>query len=86
MKKIKNLVLVTFILGMSLLIMNRYTYLNNQNWNDLTPEEQKKVRQTFNDVIKDLEAMYPEGYVENKFTDFILDKLDKVEQEIEKEN
>ncbi len=86
MKKIKNLVLVTFILGMSLLIMNRYTYLNNQNWNDLTPEEQKKVRQTFNDVRKDLEAMYPEGYVENKFTDFILDKLDKVEQEIEKEN
>ncbi len=86
MKKIKNLLLISFILGVSLLIMNGCTDSNNRNWNDLTPEEQEEVRQTFNNVRKDLETMYPEGYVENKFTEFILDKLDKFEQEIEKEN
>lgn len=86
MKKIKNLILVTLISGMSLLIMSGCAYANNQNWNDLTPEEQEKVRQTFNDVKKDLETMDIEGCVQDTFTDSLFDTLNKVEQKIEKEN
>lgn len=74
MKKIKNTVVITFLLGMSLLSISGCTNSHNQGWNDLTPAEQEEVRQTLkqtaDDVKEELENMNTEEDTEN--TAFIV--------------
>lgn len=82
MKRIvQKLFLVILLIGMIAMTMSGCAYVNNKNWDDLTPGEQEEVRQNFEEVREELEEDFPSDSVEGKFTSYILDK---VEQAIEK--
>lgn len=78
-ERIKKLLPVTLLLIMTAMTMNGCAYVNNKSWDDMTPEEQEEVRQTFEEEREELE----EDFSDDIFAQFILDK---VEQAIESEN
>lgn len=82
-KRIKKWFPVTLALGMIAITMSGCVYANNKSWHDMTPEEQEEVRQEFADEKSDLEASFSDNSVEDKFSRYILDK---VEQALENED
>ena len=82
-KKIKNF--FTIILSLSIIIITTSgcAYVNNKNWNEMSPEEQEEVRQEFNNEKREFEASYSGNSLEDDFSRYILDK---VEQAIENDH
>lgn len=78
-ERAKKLLPVTLLLIMTAMTINGCAYVNNKSWDDMTPEEQEEVRQTFEEEREELE----EDFSDDIFAQFILDK---VEQAIESEN
>lgn len=76
-ERIRKLFLVTLLLGMIAMTMNGCAYVNNKNWDDMTPEEQEEVRQAFEEEREELEKDFPSDSVEGKFTSYILDKVEE---------
>lgn len=73
--KIKKLFLTILLVGMIAMTMSGCAYVNNKDWDDMTPEEQKEVRQTFEEERKELEEDFPSDSAEGRFASFILDKV-----------
>lgn len=78
-ERVKKLLPVTLLLIITAMTINGCAYVNNKSWDDMTPEEQEEVRQTFEEEREELE----EDFSDDIFAQFILDK---VEQAIESEN
>lgn len=78
-KRIKKLLAVTLGLGMIAITMSGCVYANNKSWHDMTPEEQKEVRQEFLDDMKnDLEASFSDNSSEDNFLPYIIDNIEQV--------
>lgn len=65
------------ILALCMLTMTGCVYSNNKSWEDLTPEEQEEVRQNFNDIKQELEDAFSGNQPQDKFTGYILDKVEQ---------
>lgn len=75
--KVQKLFLVILLLGVIAVTMNGCAYVNNENWDDMTPEEQEEVRQNFGEERKELE----EDFSEDGFAQYILDKVEQAMEE-----
>ena len=47
--RISKLYLIILLFSMNAITMSGCVYVNNKNWDDMTPEEQEEVRQNFED-------------------------------------
>lgn len=74
--KISKLFLTILLFSMIVMTMNGCAYVNNKNWDDMTPAEQEEVRQNFEEEREELEKEFSDD-------SFALYILDKVEQAIE---
>ena len=75
--RISKLYLIIFLFSMIAITMSGCVYVNNKNWDDMTPEEQEEVRQNFEEERKELEEDFSSDSVEGKFTSYILDKVEE---------
>lgn len=58
------------------------SYVNNRDWDDLSAEEQEEVRQAFREERRELEEEFSDDSAEYRFSQYILDKVEKgLEQE-----
>ena len=80
-ERIKKLIFNVLLLSTVAMTISGCTYVNNNSWDDMTPEEREEVRQVFEEERKELEEN--EGFSDNSFAQYILDK---VEEAIEIEN
>lgn len=76
-KKIKNWTLVMLAWGMIAITTSGCVYANNKSWNDMTSQEQEELRQELEDTRSDLESSFSENSVEDKFSQYILDKVEQ---------
>ena len=53
--RISKLYLIILLFSMIAITMSGCVYVNNKNWDDMTPEEQEEVRQNFEEERKELE-------------------------------
>lgn len=75
--RISKLYLIILLFSMIAITMSGCVYVNNKNWDDMTPEEQEEVRQNFEEERKELEEDFSSDSVEGKFTSYILDKVEE---------
>ncbi len=75
--RISKLYLIILLFSMNAITMSGCVYVNNKNWDDMTPEEQGEVRQNFEEERKELEEDFSSDSVEGKFTSYILDKVEE---------
>lgn len=75
--KIRKIFLAILLVGMIAMTMSGCAYVNNKNWDDMTPEEQEEVRRAFEEEQKELEEDFPSDSAEGRFTSFILDKVEE---------
>ena len=71
--RISKLYLIILLFSMIAITMSGCVYVNNKNWDDMTPEE----RQNFEEERKELEEDFSSDSVEGKFTSYILDKVEE---------
>ncbi len=72
-----KLFLIILLFSMIAITMSGCVYVNNKNWDDMTPEEQEEIRQNFEEERKELEEDFPSDSVEGKFTSYVLDKVEE---------
>lgn len=75
--KVQKLFLVILLLGIIAVTVSGCAYVNNENWDDMTPEEQEEVRQNFGEERRELE----EDFSEDGFAQYILDKVEQAMEE-----
>lgn len=75
--KISKLFLTILLFSMIVMTMNGCTYVNNKNWDDMTPAEQEEVRQNFEEEREELE----EEFSDDGFVQYILDKVEQAIEE-----
>ena len=75
--KISKLFLTILLFSMIVMTMNGCTYVNNKNWDDMTPAEQEEVRQNFEEEREELE----EEFSDNSFAQYILNKVEQAIEE-----
>ena len=74
--RISKWYLIILLFSMIAITMSGCVYVNNKNWDYMTPEEQEEVRQNFEEERKELEEDFSSDSVEGKFTSYILDKIE----------
>lgn len=75
--KISKLFLTILLFNMIAMTMNGCAYVNNKNWDDMTPAEQEEVRQNFEEERKELEGESSD----DSFSQYILDKVEQAIEE-----
>ncbi len=75
--KISKLFLTILLFSMIAMTMNGCAYVNNKNWDDMTPAEQEEVRQNFEEERKELEGESSD----DSFSQYILDKVEQAIEE-----
>lgn len=75
--KISKFFLTIFLFSMIAMTMNGCAYVNNKNWDDMTPAEQEEVRQNFEEERKELEGESSD----DSFSQYILDKVEQAIEE-----
>lgn len=75
--KISKLFLTILLFSMIVMTMNGCAYVNNENWDDMTPAEQEEVRQNFEEEREELE----EEFSDDSFAQYILDKVEQAIKE-----
>lgn len=75
--KISKLFLTILLFSMIVMTMNGCAYVNNKNWDDMTPAEQEEVRQNFEEEREELE----EEFSDDSFALYILDKVEQAIEE-----
>ena len=75
--KISKLFLTILLFSMIVMTMNGCAYVNNENWDDMTPAEQEEVRQNFEEEREELE----EEVSEDSYAQYILDKVEQAIKE-----
>lgn len=70
-----KLFLIILLFSMIAITMSGCVYVNNKDWDDMTPEEQEEVRQVFEEERKELEE--DENMSDNGFAQYILDKVEE---------
>ena len=75
--KISKLFLTILLFSMIVMTMNGCAYVNNKNWDDMTPAEQEEVRQNFEVEREELE----EEFSDDSFAQYILDKVEQAIEE-----
>lgn len=73
--RILKLFLIILLFSMIAITMSGCVYVNNKDWDDMTPEEQEEVRQVFEEERKELEE--DENMSDNGFAQYILDKVEE---------
>lgn len=73
--RISKLFLIILLFSMIAITMSGCVYVNNKDWDDMTPEEQEEVRQVFEEERKELEE--DENMSDNGFAQYILDKMEE---------
>lgn len=73
--RISKLFLIILLFSMIAITMSGCVYVNNKDWDDMTPEEQEEVRQVFEEERKELEE--DENMSDNGFAQYILDKVEE---------
>lgn len=76
-KKIKNILLSTFVFSMIVVTMSGCVYSNNKSWNDMTPEEQEEVKQAYEDVKDELEEEFSDDEPEDEFVKYFINKIEQ---------
>ncbi len=79
--KISKLFLTILLFSMIAMTMNGCTYVNNKNWDDMTPAEQEEVRQNFEEERKELEGESSDDSFSQHFSQYILDKVEQAIEE-----
>lgn len=69
--------LTILLFSMIVMTMNGCAYVNNKNWDDMTPAEQGEVRQNFEEEREELE----EEFSDDSFAQYILDKVEQAIKE-----
>lgn len=69
--------------GVMAVSLSGCVYAGNKSWDDMTPEEQAEVRQTYQDVKGDLEAAFPGS---GPMDEWVRDILRRVGQAIPPED
>ena len=72
-----KLFLIILLLSMTAMTMSGCVYVNNRDWDDMTPEEQEEVRQNFEEERRELEEDFPSDRAAGRFTSYILDKVEE---------
>ena len=75
--RISKLYLIILLFSMIVMTMNGCAYVNNENWDDMTPAEQEEVRQNFEEEREELE----EEFSDDSFAQYILDKVEQAIKE-----
>lgn len=77
--KVRKIVFAILILAL-IGVMSGCVHSNNENWDDLSTQEQQEVKQALDDAREEIKDDFSGGTV-----DFALDIVDKVEEAITKE-
>ena len=72
-EKMKRLVPVICLFSMIAMTLSGCAYVNNRNWDDMTPEEQEEVRQVFEEERIDLEEDFSGDGPEEEFVEFFIE-------------